>query len=104
MPNSINVVILSGNLGRDAEVRHTTSGTSVATFSIAVTHSLKKDNRWEDQTSWVNITVWKPSDYLIGKLVKGAYVTVHGRIQTRSFEDKNGQKRTVTEIVAEQIL
>ena len=97
----INKVILVGRLGRDPEVRYTTSGTPVANFSIAT------DERWNDRdgnrqtrTEWHNIVLWSGLATIAEKyLKKGKLVYIEGRIQTREWDDRDGNKRKTTEIV-----
>ena len=103
---SINKVILIGNLGRDPEVRRTQSGTSVASFSIATTEKFsdRSGNR-QERTEWHNIVVWDKMAELAGKyLKKGSSVYLEGKLQTSSWEDKNGGgKKYKTEIIANQM-
>jgi single-strand DNA-binding protein len=101
----VNKVILIGNLGRDPEVRFTPSGQAVARFSVATTE------RWRDQqgqpqerTEWHNVVVWGKQAEACGQyLAKGRQVYVEGRIQSRSYDDKDGNKRTVVEIIAQTV-
>lgn len=98
--SSVNKAILIGNLGRDPELRYTSSGKAVVNFSLAT-----NDRRGgEDNTEWHRITVWdKTAESCAQYLKKGRTVYVEGRIQTREWEDKEGQKRTTTEIVAHTV-
>lgn len=85
-----------GNLGKDVEVRSTTSGKQVATFSLAVSDG-RGDNA---KTEWVNVVVWdKLAEICQTYLKKGSKVYINGRMQTRSWEDQNGGKKYMTEIV-----
>ncbi len=103
MAKGINLVVLSGVIGRDAEMKHTPSGKSVSRFSLATTRSKKdQSGQWVDVTDWHDITVWG-QDGLIQYLTKGMRVTVSGRIEPRSYEDKDGIKRKVIEIIADEI-
>ncbi len=105
MAFSLNKVMLLGNLGKDAEHRFTTNNKSVSSFSIATTQSYKgKDDNWVEETTWHNVVSWSLSDFMKEKLVKGAKFFVEGRIQTRSYEAKDGGKRYVTEIVSEKLI
>jgi single-strand DNA-binding protein len=100
---SVNKVILIGNLGRDPELRRTPSGTSVASFSIATTEKFndRSGNR-QEKTEWHNIVVWdKLADLANQYLKKGRPVYLEGRLQTSSWDDKNGGgKKYKTEVVA----
>lgn len=103
---SINKVILIGNLGQDPELRYTSSGTAVATFSLATNESWKDhDGNIQERTQWHNIIAWKKAAEICGEyLKKGARIYIEGRLQYRNYDDKNGVKRYVTEIVLDQIL
>ncbi len=102
---SVNKVILVGNLGKDPELRYTPSGAAVATFSLATTERFKgKDGQQQDKTEWHNIVTWNKLAEICGKyLHKGKQVYIEGRIQTRSYDDRDGNKKYITEIVAEQM-
>ncbi|MFH1672650.1 MAG: single-stranded DNA-binding protein [Pseudomonadota bacterium] len=102
---SINKVILIGNLGRDPEIRYTASGTAVANFSLATTDNwTNKDGAKEARTEWHRIVAWGRLGEICGEyLSKGKSVYIEGRIQTREWEDKEGNKRQTTEIVAYQM-
>jgi len=104
---SLNKVMLIGNLGKDPELRYTTSGTAVATFSLATNEAWRDaDGNTQERTEWHNIVAWKKLAEICGEwLKKGKKVYIEGRIQTRSYEDKNtGTKRYITEIVASDML
>ena len=98
----VNKVILVGNLGRDPEVRYTKSGQAVASFSIATSESWKgKDGNREEKTEWHRIVAWGKLGEICGEyLSKGKQVYIEGRLQTRDWDDKDGNKRSTTEIVA----
>jgi len=102
---SVNKVILIGHLGRDAETRYTTSGVPVTRFTLATNRRVKDPatGEWKDETDWHNVTVWRQEN--LGQyLTKGKQVYVEGRLQTRSYDDRDsGQKRYFTEVVAEEI-
>ena len=101
---SVNKVILVGNLGRDAEVRVTPGGHSVASFSIATTESWTKDGEKKEQTEWHRIVLWgRSADALQPYLTKGKQIYVEGRLQTRQW-DKDGQKHYTTEVKADKIV
>ena len=102
---SVNKVILVGNLGKDAEVRVTPGGQTVASFSIATTENwTSKEGEKKEQTEWHRIVLWgKAADSLQPYLVKGKQIYLEGRIQTRSWEDKEDRtkKHYKTEIICE---
>ena len=103
---SLNKVMLIGNLGKDPELRHTASGTAVATFSIATSERFKnkQTNEWEKKTEWHNIVLWDKQATLAGQyLTKGSTVYVEGRLQTRKWQDKSGNDRYTTEIVGSSL-
>ena len=102
----LNKVILIGNLGRDPELRYTASGQAVANFTLATTESwTNKSGEREQRTEWHRIVAWARLAEICGEhLVKGKQVYVEGRIQTRDWEDKEGNKRKTTEVNAQQIL
>jgi len=100
---SVNKVILVGNLGKDPELRYTPSGAAVATFSLATTNPFK-DKEGNKQTEWHNIVAWRQLAEVCGKFLhKGKQVYIEGRIQTRSYDDRDGNKRYITEIVADNM-
>ena len=101
---SVNKVILVGNLGKDAEVRVTPGGQSVASFSIATTENwTSKEGEKKEQTEWHRIVLWgKAADSLQPYLVKGKQIYLEGRLQTRQWE-KEGQKHYTTEVKADRI-
>lgn len=101
MSASVNKVILVGRLGKDPEVRATSSGKAVASFSIATDESYKKDGEKVKKTEWHNIVVWGPSveNFIQPYIHKGDLVYVEGKLQTRSWEPKDGgATRYTTEI------
>jgi single-strand DNA-binding protein len=99
---SVNKVILIGNLGADPEVRYTPSGSTVANFNLATTEQwTNKDGEKEERTEWHRIVAWGRLGEICGEyLHKGRQVYIEGRLQTRSWEDKEGIKRYTTEINA----
>lgn len=100
----INRVILVGSLGKDPEVRTLENGTKVASFSLATSESYKdKNDAWQSLTTWHNIVAWRSLADKAEKLVKGATVYVEGKISHREYE-KDGVKRTTTDIVANSIV
>src|SRR3954447_15669461 len=102
---TVNKVILVGRLGKDAESKFTPSGTSVATFSIATSWRQKdqQTGEWKEHTDWHNIVFWR-SENVAPYLTKGTQVYVEGRLQTRNYENKEGRKVYVTEVVAEELI
>lgn len=101
--SGVNKVILIGNLGKDPELRTFEGGNAVANFTLATTEVFhdKSGNKVE-QTEWHNIAMWGKLAEIAGKLLrKGAKIYVEGRIKNRSWEDREGHKKHVTEIVAE---
>ena len=102
---SVNKVILIGHLGRDAETAFTASQTAVTKFSVATNRRWKDQatGDWKEETNWTNIVLWR-SENLAQYLTKGKQVYVEGRIQTRSYEDKDGKKVYATEVVAEDVI
>ena len=102
---SVNKVILVGRLGKDAETRFTPSGVSMSRFSLATSWRSKdpQTGEWKEQTDWHNIVVWRQEN-LAQYLTKGKQIYVEGRLQTRSYEDKDGQKKYSTEVVADELI
>jgi single-strand DNA-binding protein len=102
---SVNKVILIGNLGADPELRFTPSGAAVANFNIATTERWKdKDGQPQERTEWHRIILWsRQAEIAKEYLRKGSSVYIEGRIQNRSYEDKDGIKRYVTEIIGQRM-
>ncbi len=102
---SLNKVMLIGNLGKDAETRFTPGGASVTNFSIATARRWKdqQSGEWKEETDWHDIVLWR-SENVAQYLQKGKQVFVEGRLQTRSWEDQNGNKRYRTEVVVENLI
>ena len=99
----MNKIILIGNLTRDPELSETPSGTAYCRFSIAVNRDFANADG-EKETDFFNIVAWKGLAETIGKfMAKGRKIAIVGRLQNRSYEDKDGVKRTVTEIVANEV-
>ena len=106
MANSVNKVILVGRLGKDPELKYTQGGTPVVKFSLAT------DETWKDQsgekqqrTEWHNVVAWRKLAEICGQyLNKGKLVYIEGKLQTRSWDDKEGHKRYTTEVVADQMV
>jgi single-strand DNA-binding protein len=107
MAKSLNKVMLIGNLGKDPELRFTGSGVPVATFTIATNESWKdQEGNLQERTEWHNIVAWRKLAEICGEwLKKGKKVYIEGKIQTRSYDDKNtGVKKYMTEIVADSLI
>ncbi len=103
--SGVNKVILIGNLGKDPEVRSLEGGAKVASFSLATNEVFKgKDGNKVEQTEWHNIVVWRGLAELAEKyLRKGSQIYLEGKIKTRSWDDKEGNKRYTTEIVGDNM-
>jgi single-strand DNA-binding protein len=103
---SVNKVILIGNLGRDPELRSTANGNLVANFPIATTEVWTgKDGQKQERTEWHRIVVWgKQAEICNQYLVKGKQIYVEGTLQTRSWEDRDGNKRYTTEVKGLRVL
>ena len=104
--SGINKAILIGRLGSDPEIRYTPSGVAVANFSIATSEEWKDKDTGDKQerTEWHRIVVWRRLAEICGEyLSKGRQVYIEGRIQTRSWEDRDGNKRYTTEIIANDV-
>jgi single-strand DNA-binding protein len=101
----VNKVILIGNLGKDPELRYLPSGQAVTKFSLATGSRWKdKDGQWQDRTDWHNIVAFgKTAEICNEYLKKGRQVYVEGRIQTRSYDDRDGNKKWITEIIAQSM-
>ena len=102
----LNKVILIGNLGADPEVKYLSNGTTVANFRIATTENrLNRSGERTTFTEWHRIVAWRKLGEICGKyLSKGKQVYIEGRLQTRDWEDRDGNKRRTTEIVAQNML
>lgn len=100
----VNKVILIGRLGQDPELRVTPSGQQVCTLSLATSESWTKDGNKEERTEWHRVILWGKSAENASKyLKKGSGAYIEGKLQTRSWDDKEGQKRYTTEIIASSI-
>lgn len=99
----LNRVVIMGRLGRDPELRRTQSGVSVTSFSIACDRDFKSQSG-EKETDWIDIVAWRNTAEFVSKyLTKGRMAIVDGRLQTREWTDKEGNKRTAVEVVAESV-
>jgi single-strand DNA-binding protein len=103
---TVNKVILVGNLGRDAELRFTPGGAAVATLSLATTEVWNdKGGQRQEKTEWHRVVLWgKQAETLNEYLVKGKQIYVEGRLQTREWNDKDGNKRYTTEIRGDRVV
>ena len=104
---SVNKVILIGNLGKDPEVKYTPQGTPVAKITLATNERYKdKNGEWQDRTEWHNVVLWQRLAEIAGEyLKKGGKVYIEGRLQTRSWDDKQtNQKKYMTEVVASDLV
>ena len=102
---TVNKVIIVGRLGKDPEMKYTANGTAVANFNLATNYSMKdQDGNFIDKTEWHRVVVFGRTAEVAGEyLAKGRLVYVEGRLQTRSWEDQNGQKRYTTEVVCSEM-
>ncbi len=106
MGKSVNRVTLLGNLGQDPEMRSTQSGKSVCTLNIATSKRYKNQSgEWQESTDWHKVVLWERLADIAGQyLQKGGKVYIEGRLQTRSYEAKDGGTRYVTEVVATELV
>jgi single-strand DNA-binding protein len=102
---SVNKVILIGHLGKDAETKFTPSGAARTLFTLATNRRWKdqQTGEWKEETDWHNVVLWR-AENLANYLTKGKQIYVEGRLQTRNYDDKEGRKVYVTEVVAEEVL
>jgi single-strand DNA-binding protein len=101
---SVNRVFLVGSLGKDAETKFAPSGVAKTTFSVATNRRWKdQSGEWKEETDWHSVVLWR-SENLANYLLKGKQVHVEGRLSTRSYDDKEGNKRWVTEVVADNVI
>ena len=103
---SVNKVILVGNLGRDIEIRYTSGGTAVATLSLATTDVwTDKAGQRQEKTEWHRVVLWgKTAESLQEYLLKGRQIYVEGRLQTRQWDDRDGNKKYTTEIRSDRVV
>lgn len=100
----LNHIVIMGRLGRDPELRHTQSGTPVASFSLAVDRDFKDKNTGERVTDWIDVVAWRSTGEFVSKyLTKGRTAVVEGRLQIREWTDKEGSKRRSAEVVADNV-
>jgi single-strand DNA-binding protein len=101
---SSNSVTLIGNLTRDPELRYTTGGRGVASFGLAVNRRYMTNNEWQEQTSFFNVVCWGDlGENAAATLTKGSRAIVTGRLEQRSWETNDGEKRSVVEVIADEI-
>lgn len=102
---SVNKVILLGHLGKDAETKFTPSGVAKTNFTLATNRRWKdqQSGEWKEVTDWHNVVLWR-AENLSSYLLKGKQVYVEGRLENRSWEDQQGQKRYITEVVADDVI
>jgi len=102
---SVNKVILLGHLGKDAETKFTPNGVSRSTFTLATNRRWKdqQTGEFKEETDWHNCVMWR-SENIANYLLKGKQVYLEGRLQSRSWEDKEGQKRYITEVVCDELI
>lgn len=99
----INTVIIMGRLTADPELKKTQSGTSVTSFTVAVDRRFQQKGE-EKQADFINIVAWRQTAEFVEKYFsKGSMIAIRGSIQTRTYEDKNGNKRTAVEVVADEV-
>lgn len=104
MANDLNRVFLIGRFVRDPELRHTPSGTAVASFSIANNRSYTANNEKKEQTNFFNCVAWgKLGELVVDYCKKGHRVAIEGRLQQRSWDDQSGNKRSVVEIITDNV-
>jgi single stranded DNA-binding protein len=106
MSRTLNKVMLIGNVGRDPELKHTPSGIPVASFNLATTDSWKdRAGNLQEHTDWHSVVAWRGLAEVCCKLVKkGARIYIEGKLQTRNFEDKNGNRKHIVEILIDNML
>ena len=100
----LNRVLIQGRIGKDIELRHTQSGVSVVSFSIAVDRDFKDKATGEKAVDWVNVTAWRSTAEFVSKYFsKGRMAVVDGKLQTNTWTDKDGNKRSSLEVVADSV-
>lgn len=105
MAKGLNRAELIGRLGENPSIRYTQSGIAVANMSIATNYSVKRNDEWQEEVEWSRIVVWgKMAEACAKYLSKGSQAYISGRLQTRFWEDDEGVKRWVTEIVAQDVI
>jgi single-strand DNA-binding protein len=104
MARGLNKVLLIGRLGADPEIRYTADGTAVANFRMATNRPVKRGEQWEEETDWHRVVAFRRLAEICGQyLNKGSQVFVEGQLRTRSWDDQDGNKRYITEVVAKDL-
>lgn len=100
----LNKIVIMGRLGKDPELRHTNSGTAVASFTLACDRDFKDKQTGERATDWIDVVVWRQTaEYVSRYFSKGRVAIVEGRLQVRDYTDKEGNKRRAYEVLAENV-
>ena len=100
----LNHIVIMGRLARDPELRHTQSGVAVASFRLAVDRDFKDKNTGERATDWIDVVAWRQTGEFVSRyFTKGRRAVVEGRLQMRDWTDKDGNKRTSAEVVADNV-
>ena len=100
----LNHIVIMGRLARDPELRHTQTGTPVATFRLAVDRDFKDRNTGERATDWIDVVAWRGTGEFVSRyFAKGRLAVVEGRLQMREWTDKEGNRRTTAEVVADNV-
>ena len=100
----LNRIVIMGRLARDPELRHTQSGTPVASFRLAVDRDFKDKNTGERTTDWIDVVAWRGTGEFVSRyFAKGRMAVVEGRLQMREWTDKEGNRRTTAEVVADNV-
>lgn len=104
MFGDLNEVTLMGNVTKDPDLRYTPGGAAVLSFSVATNRRYKKGEEWTDEVSYHNVVVWNNAETLGQRIKKGTRLLVQGRIQTRSWDDKEGKKQYKTEVISDKVI
>lgn len=100
----LNKIVIMGRLGENPELRHTQSGTAVATFNLACDRDFKDKDSGEKKTDWITVVAWRSTGEFVSKhFTKGRIAVVEGRLQMRDWTDKEGNKRRSAEVVADNV-
>lgn len=102
---TLNLILLIGNAGRDAELRFTPNGNQVANFSLAVNRNYQVNGEWQQETEWFNVSSWgRQAEVVSQRVRRGSRVFVEGRLSTRSYTTESGERRTTLEVNAFRVL
>jgi len=102
---SMNKVILVGRLGKDPTIQYTPNGHAVCTLSVATNEPYKEGDQWKSRTEWHRVTFWKHNaEYVTEYAHKGQEILVEGKLQTKSYEDRESNQKKITEIVAQNVI